>query len=101
MKPLIVHSDAEAELWAEVEYYEQRAPGLGLDFLSEAERAFTRILGSPARWPHAAHGTQVVLLRRFPHSVYYRDLPAAVWIIAIAAQKRRPHYWRSRGRGEP
>ncbi len=96
MKPLIIHHDAEAELWEEVAYYENQVPGLGLHFLSEAEEAFRSIQKAPERWRQAEYGTRGFLLRRFPHTVYYRDLSDIVWIVAIAPQKRRPFYWRYR-----
>lgn len=101
MKALILHDDAEAELWDGVAYYEREALGLGLDFLSEAVRAFDRIQTAPTRWPRANHGTRRLLLRRFPYTIYYRDLAEAVWIVAVAAQKRRPFYWRSRVKDQP
>lgn len=78
MMPLIIHGAAEEELWREVAYYEREVAGLGLDFLAEAERAFQRIQASPARCQRAKHGTRRVLLRRFPHAIYYRELPTAV-----------------------
>ena len=96
MMPLIIHEAAEEELWREVAYYEREAAGLGLDFLSEAERGLQRIQAGPARWQRANHGTRRVLLLRFPHTIYYRELPEAVWIVAVAPQRRRPFYWRSR-----
>lgn len=98
---LIIHEAAEEELWREVAYYESNAAGLGLDFLSEAERAFQRIQADPARWQRANYGTRRVLLRRFPHTIYYRELHRAVWIVAVAPQKRHPLYWRSRLRYAP
>ncbi|OGV72523.1 MAG: hypothetical protein A3K19_32820 [Lentisphaerae bacterium RIFOXYB12_FULL_65_16] len=101
MKPHVIHEDAEAELWAEVGFYEKQVPGLGLDFLSEAEQAFDRIGAAPERWQHARHGTQRVFLRGFPHTVYYRNLPDVVWITAVAPQKRRPFYWRYRLKDAP
>jgi len=101
MKPLIVHEGAEAELWESVAHYEAEAPGLGLDFLAEAERAFGRIQTAPDRWQRANHGTRRVLLQRFPYTIYYRDMADALWIVAIAPQRRRPMYWRPRLKDGP
>ena len=39
MKRIIVHSEAELELWQAVEYYETKSVGLGLDFEQEVSRA--------------------------------------------------------------
>lgn len=43
MKPVIVHSEAIAELDQAVAYYEDQKVGLGLDFLVEVEQALGKI----------------------------------------------------------
>lgn len=96
MKPLILHQDAEAEIEHEVGYYEAKAPGLGLDFLAEIERLFSQIPRSPKQWPIRRHGTRRALMKRFPHSIFYLELPSALWIVAVAGQRRRPFYWSRR-----
>lgn len=101
MTPFILHEAAEEELRREVDYYERAASGLGLDFLSEAEQAFARILAAPGRWQRAPHGTRRIHLRRFPHTIFYRELPEAIWIVAVAPQKRRPFYWQARLQESP
>lgn len=47
MKRIIVHSEAELELWRAVEYYETKSVGLGLDFEQEVSRAFGDIQEAP------------------------------------------------------
>jgi hypothetical protein len=47
VKPVIFHSDAEIEIHAAVEYYEDRAPSLAMDFQAEIERAIRRIEQDP------------------------------------------------------
>lgn len=38
MKRVIIHEDAEKELWHAVEYYENKVAGLGLDFENEVQK---------------------------------------------------------------
>lgn len=38
VKPLIIHSEARAELDSAIAYYEERKVGFGLDFLPEVEQ---------------------------------------------------------------
>ena len=38
MKSVIIHEDAEKELWHAVEYYENKVDGLGLDFENEIQK---------------------------------------------------------------
>lgn len=92
----VFHADAEAELWEQVGHYESKADGLGIDFLDEAERAIARIKEAPERWQKSAHGTRRLGLRRFPHTVFYRIRPDALWIVAVAPHRKRPFYWRHR-----
>jgi hypothetical protein len=37
------------------------------------------------------------LVRRFPFAVIYRAKDETVYVVAVAHQRRRPNYWRSRG----
>lgn len=39
MKQIVVHSEAELELWQAVDFYEARCAGLGLDFEHEVRLA--------------------------------------------------------------
>lgn len=50
MKCLIVHHEAEMELWQAVDYYEIKSSGLGLDLEYEIRRAFIDIQEAPKRW---------------------------------------------------
>jgi toxin ParE1/3/4 len=69
---------------------------LGNRFLDEAERAIARIKEAPERWQKSAHSTRRLGLRRFPHTVFYRIRPDALWIVAVAPHRKRPFYWRHR-----
>lgn len=72
--------------------------GLGAQFVNEAERTVATLAGSPGlgapvpgqdalrRWP----------LRRFPYYVLYNVDGAALLILAVAHERRRPGYWGER-----
>ena len=96
MKRIIVHSEAELELWQAVEYYETRSVGLGLDFEREASRSFVDIQEAPNRWPTRKYGTRCYFLRRFPYAIYYLELQDIIWVVAVAHTSRRPYYWHKR-----
>lgn len=87
------HPDAEAELEAAAEWYDEREPGLGLKFLAAVRATVTIIVGQPQRW-RLMTGSRRALLGRFPYAVVYRELnDHSIEIVAIAHFKRRPHYW--------
>ena len=96
MKPVIIHAEAELELWHAVSFYENRVSGLGLDFETETGRILAEIQETPKRYPKVKHGARRSLMRRFPYSVYYIELPEDIWIVAFAHTSRKPYYWLSR-----
>jgi toxin ParE1/3/4 len=96
MTPATILREAEVELWEAVAYYEDKAPGLGLDFEAEVERAVQSIRQSPERWPLRDDGTRRHLTHRFPFVVVYTYLNDHIWILAFAHCKRKPDYWTDR-----
>jgi L-amino acid N-acyltransferase YncA len=90
--------EAEVELWEAVAYYEQKAPGLGLDFEFEVEQSVQAICDAPERWRLRDDGTRRCLTHRFPYLVVYTYQRNHVWILAFAHCKRRPGYWSHRTR---
>lgn len=96
MKNIIIHSEAELELWQAVDFYEIRYPGLGLDFEKEVSQTLSKIQETPHRWSIKKHGARYCLLHRFPYIIYYVEHQNVLWIVAIAHTKRKPYYWRNR-----
>ncbi|HMO05871.1 MAG TPA: type II toxin-antitoxin system RelE/ParE family toxin [Kiritimatiellia bacterium] len=89
--------EAEVELWAAVTYYEERSPGLGLDFQTEIEQVLATIAAHPERCPLRTDGTRRCLAHRFPYLVVYTCENDHIWLLAVAHAKRRPGFWRMRG----
>ncbi len=96
MNDVTILHEAEIELWEAVAYYEEKSPGLGLDFETEIERSVETIAEHPEHWPLRADGTRRYLTHRFPYLVIYAYEQDHVWVLAIAHCKRRPADWRSR-----
>jgi toxin ParE1/3/4 len=96
MKPVEFHPEATAELDAAVGYYEQRAPGLGIDLRKDVETAVQKIQAAPLRWMAYSKRTRRFLVRRFSYLVIFLELADRILIIAVAHGKRRPGYWHDR-----
>jgi len=96
MKRIIVHCEAELELWQAVDYYETKCVGLGLDLEREVSRILVDIKEAPDRWPIKQYGARCHLLNRFPYAIYYLELQDVIWIVAVAHTSRKPYYWRNR-----
>lgn len=97
MKPSIFHDKAQAEFDVTIAYYEQQETGLGLRFHLEVERAVDLIERHPQIGSsYKSTAFRRYVLGRFPHIVFYFELPDVIWIAAIAHSKRKPDYWKNR-----
>lgn len=92
-----LHPAAEAEAREAFVRYRERDPVVASRFIAALDKAIERIADNPERWPDYLHGTQRLLVRRFPFVIVYRVVAQRVLVVAIAHQKRRPGYWRRRG----
>jgi len=99
-RTLRVLPDAEAELVSATIWYEDKRPGLGVEFVAIVDQALQSILEHPEAcpvWrpdrPYRKHP-----LKRFPYVLFFRVDSATIEIVAVAHAKRRPDYWLDRRR---
>lgn len=95
-KRAIFHPEAEQEFLASVEYYADRATGLGERFNQEIRRVVAEIEAAPRRHGPWRHGTRRHLARRFPYAVIFAERPDRLLVVAVAHCKRHPDYWSER-----
>lgn len=91
-------AEAEAELNAAAQWYEERKEGLGEEFLSEVVDAFVAIEKNPLRFPpppnlRSPRTIRRRLLPRFPYSIIYEVNETEIRILAVAHAGQRPRYW--------
>ncbi|MEQ1842844.1 MAG: type II toxin-antitoxin system RelE/ParE family toxin [Verrucomicrobiales bacterium] len=83
------------ELAHAAEFYEEKVPGLGADFIGELDAAIERILQFPEAWGRVSDDFRACHLRRFPYSVIYtRPEVDLVLIVSVFHQARRPESWK-------
>lgn len=97
--------EAEAELRAAAEWYDDRA-GLGDELVAEVQAVTSKVVEmpgafAPARGVHASAGACEARVKRFPYRVVFVELEAELRVVALAHVRRRPGYWRDRLRGAP
>jgi plasmid stabilization system protein ParE len=95
---VIVLDEADAELSAAADWYEQEREGLGDELLAEADRVLNAIAASPNTWAFAP-GSKVVrrfLFTRFPYVAYFVTREDLVLVVAFGHTSRKPGYWRDR-----
>ena len=89
---------ARLELLAEVIYYSEAQPGLGVRFTASVEDAAARALAFPLSGSLFRSNTRRIILKGFPFSLVYRPEPDGIVVFAVAHHARRPYYWQSRAR---
>jgi len=99
-KPVVMGEEAERELAAAVDWYEERA-SLGADLLRAMRAAGVRIARRPASFPLCPGvsprlGVRRCVMNAFPFALVFIELPEQLHVIAFAHLKRRPGYWRAR-----
>ena len=96
MSAIIFHPDARDELFSAITYYNEQSPGLGTEFLEEIKKSVNKIQENPTRWKLLKKQVRQYIVQRFPFSIFYISTPEQVYIVAIAHNKRKPYYWKSR-----
>ena len=88
--------EADNEFREAARYYEGEALGVGMVFIAEVHRAMAWIARNPNAAAKIGSGIRKKVLKYFPFNLLYCIEGELVLIIAVAHQKRRPRYWRSR-----
>jgi plasmid stabilization system protein ParE len=95
-RPLIVRPEAGAEMTGAFDWYEDRAPGLGHDFLRQVDAVFLAIARNPRQFPVVHRGIRRALTRRFPYQVLYVESEDQATVLAVFHVRRDPAHWRKR-----
>jgi plasmid stabilization system protein ParE len=93
---LIVRPEAEAEMTDAFDWYEDRVPGLGSEFLLCVDAVFSAILRSPRKFPQVHKIVRRALTRRFPYAVFFVEDDERVVVLSVFHAKRNPKRWRER-----
>lgn len=93
---MIIRPEAEVEMGDAFDWYEERVPGLGSDFLLNVDAAFNAILRNPEQYPAVYKNLRRALIRRFPYQVFYLLEDKRIVVLAVFHAKRCPTHWRKR-----
>jgi len=90
-------AEADAEFRESARYYEDKAQGLGIAFITEVYRATAIVASQPSIGSPVDDDLRKFVLRRFSYNLIYSIEGDEVVITAVAHHKRRPFYWSRRG----
>lgn len=93
---VIHHRLADEEISEAAEFYEERIPGLGAEFLDEIEAAVKAIAAAPQCWPIIAQDVRRYLVRRFPYALIYVIQGDSILLLACKHHRRDLGAWRGR-----
>ena len=94
--PVVLRPEARAEFDDAFNWYEQRRPGLGVDFVAQIQEVFDRISTTPERYGQIFHDIRRVVVQRFPYAVFYQVEPQRVVVLAVFHSRRDPQIWQVR-----
>ena len=95
-RPVILRPEAEEDMAAARDWYEQQRAGLGDEFIDEADRLFARLAATPEMHQVVLKDVRRGKLRRFPYVVYYRVRAKRVEVLAVMHGRRDPSAWHDR-----
>jgi plasmid stabilization system protein ParE len=78
------------------DFMDHESAGLGSEFLEAVERAVEQVRSRPEAAQPIYRNIRRKLVAHFPFSVIYLVRHERIRVLAVAHQRRRPHYWRSR-----
>lgn len=95
------HPEAQAELVADVVWYDERELGVGRRFADAVRAAIESAVDDPAAWAILPGWDREPVVRSrgvtgFPYRIVYFVKDDVLTIVAVAHAKRRPGYWRER-----
>lgn len=87
---------AEEEMTEASRYYERASSGLGQEFLDDLQQTAVADRDHPGIGRPAGAVFRQTPIRIFPFLLIYADEQDDLVVVAVAHQKRRPGYWRTR-----
>ncbi len=91
---LVFRRQAELELLEAQLWYEECAPGLGLEFARAVEAALTQALRMPLAYSRIEDEFRHVMTRKFPYSLIYAVEGEEMVVISCFHHSRRPGSWK-------
>ena len=84
---------ANKEVTDAVQWYDEKAEGLGREFLDELDRVVRLVRAYPLMATQIEEEIRRFLFTRFPYSLIYGIDQETIVVIAVAHQHREPRYW--------
>ena len=94
--PVILRPEAQDDVAAARNWYEQQGAGLGDEFIEALDDVLANIAAAPEAHQVIGRDVRRAKLSRFPYAVYYRVLADRIEVLAVLHGRRDPGVWQSR-----
>jgi len=93
---LLVRPEARADIAGSQEWYEERASGLGDEFVEAVDEVLSAITRHPLAFPVVRKIVRRALTKRFPYGVFFLLEEETAVVLAVLHQSRDPELWARR-----
>ena len=90
---LLVRPEARADIAGSQKWYEERASGLGDEFVEAVDEILASVTKHPLAFPVVRNVVRRALTRRFPYGVFFLLAEETVVVLAVLHQSRDPELW--------
>jgi plasmid stabilization system protein ParE len=95
IRRVVIRPEAERDINLAADWYEERKPGLGGEFIGAVVVVLDNIEQHPRSHPIVRGRVRRALLLRFPYGVFYAEENGVVVVLACLHARRSPRRWPS------
>ena len=94
----LLHPAAFDDIQNAVDYYDEKAAGLGSQFVEQIEQSLLLVSRTPELFfcPYPELRVRRYPMKRFPYSIFYRIDTLHISVISVVHQAREPEHWLER-----
>ena len=96
IRRIIFKPEAQLDATEAYEWYEERDPGLGAEFMRAVDLAVHQIKRYPEMYPLVHKNVRQGLTRRFPYSIFYVVEDDLVYVVSVFHASKDPRTWENR-----
>ena len=93
---MLVRESAQADLRDAFNWYQDKQPGLGVEFMEAVEAKLKRIESNPLQFPILRGQTRRAIVTRFPYGIFYVSSKDVISVLAVMHHARAPALWQRR-----
>jgi plasmid stabilization system protein ParE len=95
-RAVVIRPEAETDLAAARDWYEDRMAGLGVEFGREIDSLLSALAERALGFPMIHRDVRRALIKRFPYGVFFMASEDLVVVLAVLHQARDPAVWKRR-----